>query len=137
LTAEITYQTETKEQEPAEDTAQSYEEYELKCEDQFDGDTLNRDDWNVELHDPGCVNNELQSYVDSPDNIYVKDGSLVTKPTETEDENGNKSYASGRVNTQNKHDFKYGLFEARVKVPEGQGFLPAFWMMPTDENLYG
>ena len=137
LTAEITYQTETKEQEPEEDTSLSYEGYELKWEDQFDGDTLNRDDWNVELHDPGWVNNELQSYVDSPDNIYVKDGSLVIKPTETEDENGNKSYASGRVNTQNKHDFKYGLFEARVKVPEGQGFLPAFWMMPTDENLYG
>ena len=137
LTAEITYQTETKEQEPEEDTSLSYEGYELKWEDQFDGETLNRADWNVELHDPGWVNNELQSYVDSTDNIYVKDGSLVIKPTETEDENGNKSYASGRVNTQNKHDFKYGLFEARVKVPEGQGFLPAFWMMPTNENLYG
>src|SRR5699024_4775911 len=79
LTAEITYQTETKEQEPEEDTSLSYEGYELKWEDQFDGDTLNRDDWNVELHDPGWVNNELQSYVDSPDNIYVKDGSLVIK----------------------------------------------------------
>ena len=33
--------------------------------------------------------------------------------------------------------FKYGLFEAKVKVPTGMGYLPAFWMMPTDENLYG
>ena len=41
------------------------------------------------------------------------------------------------MNTQNKHNFKYGLFEAKVKVPAGQGFLPAFWMMPADENLYG
>ncbi len=31
----------------------------------------------------------------------------------------------------------YGLFEVRAKVPTGKGFLPAFWMMPTDENLYG
>lgn len=135
LKAVITYQTETKDQE--QDTDLSYEGYDLKWEDQFEGETLNRDDWNVELHDPGWVNNELQSYVDSPKNIYIEDGSLVLKPVETVNEDGSVSYTSGRVNTQNKHDFKYGLFEARVKVPEGQGFLPAFWMMPTDENLYG
>ena len=98
---------------------------------------MNRDDWNVELHDPGWVNNELQSYVDSPENIYLQDGNLVLKPVENKSEDGSVSYTSGRINTQHKHDFKYGLFEARVKVPEGQGFLPAFWMMPTDENLYG
>ena len=135
LKAVITYQTETKDQE--QDTDLSYEGYDLKWEDQFEGDYLNREDWNVELHDPGWVNNELQSYVDSPENIYIEDGSLVLKPVETVNEDGSVSYTSGRVNTQNKHDFKYGLFEARVKVPEGQGFLPAFWMMPTNENLYG
>lgn len=135
LKAVITYQTETKDQE--QDTDLSYEGYDLKWADQFEGETLNRADWNVELHDPGWVNNELQSYVDSPENIYIKDGSLVLKPVENVSEDGSVSYTSGRVNTQNKHDFKYGLFEARVKVPEGQGFLPAFWMMPTNENLYG
>lgn len=135
LKAEITYRTEQKAEEQTTDL--SYEGYNLKWEDQFDGETLNRDDWNVELHDPGWVNNELQSYVDSPENIYIEDGSLVLKPVETVNEDGSVSYTSGRVNTQNKHDFKYGLFEARVKVPKGQGFLPAFWMMPTDENLYG
>lgn len=135
LKAVITYRTENKNHD--QDTDLSYEGYNLKWEDQFEGDSLNRDDWNVELHDPGWVNNELQSYVDSPENIYIEDGSLVLKPVETVNEDGSVSYTSGRVNTQNKHDFKYGLFEARVKVPEGQGFLPAFWMMPTDENLYG
>lgn len=134
LKAVITYQTENKDHD--QDTDLSYEGYDLKWEDQFEGDSLNRDDWNVELHDPGWVNNELQSYVDSTENIYIEDGSLVLKPVE-KNEDGSVSYTSGRVNTQNKHDFKYGLFEARVKVPEGQGFLPAFWMMPTDENLYG
>ena len=24
-----------------------------------------------------------------------------------------------------------------MKFPKGQGYLPAFWMMPTNENLYG
>lgn len=50
---------------------------------------------------------------------------------------GTRSYTSGRINTQGKHDFKYGYFECRAKVPTGKGYLPAFWMMPTDENLYG
>ena len=135
LKATITYQTENKEEEQTTDL--SYEGYNLKWEDRFEGESLNRDDWNVELHDPGWVNNELQSYVDSPENIYLQDGSLVLKPVENVSEDGSVSYTSGRINTQHKHDFKYGLFEARVKVPEGQGFLPAFWMMPTDENLYG
>ena len=115
----------------------SYEGYTLRWQDEFDGAELNRDDWNVELHEPGWVNNELQSYVDSPENIYLEDGKLVLKPVETKNADGTVSYTSGRVNTQNKHDFKYGIFEARAKVPAGQGFLPAFWMMPTNENLYG
>lgn len=111
----------------------SYEGYQLQWQDEFDGDSLNRDDWNVELHDPGWVNAELQAYVDSETNIYVEDGALILKANKSED----GSITSGRVNTQNKHDFTYGLFEARVKVPSGMGYLPAFWMMPTDENLYG
>lgn len=113
-----------------------YAGYNLVWEDQFDGDSLNRKDWNIETHEPGWVNEELQEYTTSSDNIYVKDGKLIIKPVKTE-KDGKPYYTSGRVNTQNKHDFKYGLFEARVKVPEGKGFLPAFWMMPTDENLYG
>ncbi|HBA97052.1 MAG TPA: glucan endo-1,3-beta-D-glucosidase [Lachnospiraceae bacterium] len=117
--------------------AQTHKGYTLKWDEQFNSNSLNRDDWNVELHEPGWVNNELQEYVDSDKNIYIKDGKLVLKPVKTVDKDGNVSYTSGRVNTQNKHNFKYGLFEARAKVPAGQGFLPAFWMMPADENLYG
>lgn len=113
------------------------EGYTLKWQDEFEGNSLNRDDWNVELHEPGWVNEELQEYVDSDKNIYVEDGNLIIKPIETVNEDGTKSYTSGRVNTQNKHDFKYGYFECRAKVPTGKGYLPAFWMMPTDENLYG
>jgi len=54
-------------------------------------------------------------------------------------EGGSKtsSYTSGRISTQNKETFTYGLFEVRAKVPEGQGYLPAFWLMANDENVYG
>ena len=111
--------------------------YQLKWSDDFNGTKLNREDWNVETHEKGWVNSEWQAYVDSTDNIKVQDGKLVIKPIKTVDKDGNASYTSGRVNTQGKHDFKYGYFECRAKVPTGKGYLPAFWMMPTDENLYG
>ncbi len=107
--------------------------YKLVWEDNFDGTQLNMEDWNYEYHEPGWVNNELQKYVDAPENIYLKDGKLIIQALKGED----GSYTSGRINTQNKHDYKYGKFEVRAKVPSGKGFLPAFWMMPTNENLYG
>lgn len=107
-------------------------DFKLVWQDNFDGNELNTANWGVELHDPGWVNNEKQAYVNTKENIYVEDGKLILQALKTE--NG---YTSGRVNTQDKRVFKYGRFEARAKVPSGQGFLPAFWMMPNDENLYG
>ena len=46
--------------------------YQLKWQDNFDGNFLNRADWNVELHEKGWVNSEWQEYVDSDKNIQVK-----------------------------------------------------------------
>ncbi|MBD5489501.1 MAG: family 16 glycosylhydrolase [Lachnospiraceae bacterium] len=113
--------------------------YKLEWEDDFNGTELDRNSWNVELHEPGWVNAELQEYVDSDKNIYVKDGNLVIQAIkdETKADGDPEQYTSGRINTQNKHDYQYGRFEARAKVPSGKGFLPAFWMMPTVEGYYG
>ena len=80
--------------------------YQLKWQDNFDGVFLNRADWNVELHEKGWVNSEWQEYVDSDKNIQVKDGKLLIKPVETVNADGTRSYTSGRINTQGKHDFK-------------------------------
>ena len=109
--------------------------YTLVWADEFEGDGLDRTSWNVELHNPGWVNNEEQAYVDSEENIKVEDGKLVITPVKKDDPSA--KYTSGRVNTQDKHTFTYGYFECRAKVPAGHGFLPAFWMMPNQESLYG
>ncbi|HCW54802.1 MAG TPA: endo-1,3(4)-beta-glucanase [Clostridium sp.] len=108
----------------------------LVWEDDFSGDELNKEYWNYETHEPGWVNNELQEYTDSKDNIFVKDGNLVLKAIKTE-KDGKEYYTSGKVTTQNKKTFKYGKFEIKAKTPKGQGLWPALWMMPNDENLYG
>ena len=120
----------------------TYTTADLIWEDNFDGDALNTKYWNYEAHEPGWVNAEWQSYPSQKENektgnIYVKDGKLTIQAKKTKNADGTYSYTSGRVNTQNKVDTKYGRFEARIKMPSGKGFLPAFWMMPTDENLYG
>ena len=68
--------------EPDTSSTLSYDGYKMVWSDEFNGTTLNRDDWNVELHEKGWVNAELQEYVDSDENIQVKDGKLIINPVE-------------------------------------------------------
>ncbi len=108
--------------------------YQLVWEDEFDGDTLDLDNWTHEIGGNGWGNEELQYYTDSERNSYVEDGSLIIKVIkETYQANG---YTSARLVTKNKQDFKYGKFEMSAKLPTGKGTWPAFWMMPTD-SYYG
>ncbi|WP_296320958.1 carbohydrate binding domain-containing protein [Treponema sp. UBA3813] len=121
----------------AQGKASEYTDADLVWKDDFNGKKLNTKDWNYEFHEPGWVNAELQSYDDSKKNTYLKDGCLVIQALKSEKKDGTSAYTSGRINTQGKHAFTYGRFEARLKVPKGMGFLPAFWMMPDDESYYG
>ena len=118
----------------------SYDGYKKVWSDEFNGDSLNRADWNVETHEKGWVNNELQEYVDSAENIQVKDGKLIINPVKkvTDGDTGSTkeaaSYTSGRVSTQNKQTFTYGRFECRAKVPKGKGTLA--YPAPFDQPFY-
>jgi len=38
-------------------------------------------------------------------------------------------YTSARLKSQELQSFQYGRIEASIKMPEGQGFWPAFWML--------
>ena len=57
-------------------------------------------------------------------------GSLVM--TARKESVGGAAYTSHRMNTGNKFSAQYGRIEARIKVPKGDGFWPAFWMMGAD-----
>jgi beta-glucanase (GH16 family) len=39
------------------------------------------------------------------------------------------AWTSGRLLTKGRHAFQYGRIEARMKLPAGAGFWPAFWML--------
>jgi len=40
-------------------------------------------------------------------------------------------WSSGKITTQGKVSYQYGLIEARIKLPSGGGTWPAFWMLGT------
>jgi beta-glucanase (GH16 family) len=43
-----------------------------------------------------------------------------------------RNYTSARLKTQGKFAQALGRFEARIKIPHGQGSWPAFWMLGDD-----
>nr|WP_267879817.1 glycoside hydrolase family 16 protein [Gordonia otitidis] len=43
-----------------------------------------------------------------------------------------QGWPSARLNTLGEFAFTYGTASARIKLPAGQGLLPAFWLMGTD-----
>jgi beta-glucanase (GH16 family) len=80
----------------------------------------------------GWGNNELESYTSRPENAKVQDGNLVITAIQenfTGTDGITRPYTSARLKTQGKFDQKYGRFEARIKIPAGQGIWPAFWML--------
>ncbi|MEK3881716.1 carbohydrate binding domain-containing protein [Paenibacillus sp. PL2-23] len=81
----------------------------------------------------GWGNNEQQYY--RQDNISVNNG-LLTITAKQESYEG-KPYTSGRLFTEPTFSQAYGKFEARMKLPAGEGLWPAFWMMPQDKEYGG
>ena len=67
----------------------SHEGYTLVWQEDFDGEAINREDWNVEVHEPGWVNEEWQKYVDTAENIFLRNGKLILRPIRRTDADGN------------------------------------------------
>lgn len=110
----------------------------LVMEDNFDVDgTLNSAYWTYDIGrgGNGWGNNELQYYTDRSDNVSVQNGKLIIT-AQKEDYEG-ASYTSARIKTQGLVEQKYGRFEARMRLPSGQGMWPAFWMLGNDINSVG
>lgn len=105
--------------------------------DEFDEDGApNPQNWNFDIGDgsaqgiPGWGNNELQYYTSRPENVKVENGVLVITAREESFEGSN--YTSARLTTQNLFEKQYGRFEARIQLPFGQGYWPAFWLLGND-----
>lgn len=108
--------------------------------DDFSGKAIDRSKWNVTTSQ-GVSNNEQQTYVDSSATLYIahgteaegaQNGALVIKPVfhpGYETKVGKFDFLSGRMDTRSKLEFTYGSVAARMKLPVGTGFWPAFWAL--------
>ncbi len=88
--------------------------------------------YNTGTGDNGWGNSELQYYTDRPENVVLKDGKLHI--TAIEETYAGSGYTSGRILTKELYQTTYGRFEAKIKLPWGQGLWPAFWLLGVDDN---
>ncbi|MDC6367524.1 glycoside hydrolase family 16 protein [Muricauda sp. AC10] len=105
----------------------------LVMEDNFDVEGApNSEIWGYDIGtgENGWGNQELQYYTDRTENVTVQNGVLLI--TAREESFENSSYTSARLLTKDKFEQKYGRFEARIRLPYGQGIWPAFWMLGAD-----
>ena len=110
--------------------------WKLVWQDEFDGDSINPDNWNFQVVKAGRFNEEWQRYTNSSRNAYIEDNCLVIKAIHESEKHGINQYTSARLHTANKQSWMYGKIAARIKLPEGEGIWPAFWMLGAniDEN---
>lgn len=97
----------------------------LIWEDDFTGTSLNTSNWDYENN--YSRPNEVQNYVAGTNNVWVENSNLVIK-AKKESSNG-KEWSSGCIHTDNKREFMYGRFEAKIKIPQTIGSFPAFWTL--------
>tara|TARA_B110000971_G_C19963424_1_gene479042 strand:+ start:419 stop:1312 length:894 start_codon:yes stop_codon:yes gene_type:complete len=113
------------------------QDWNLVWSDEFDGDAIDENNWNLQVVEPGHFNDEWQRYTNSSENAYVENGNLVIKAIHESDVHGMGQYSSARLNTANKQAFKYGKIAARIKLPCSNGIWPSFWMLGANINENG
>jgi beta-glucanase (GH16 family) len=112
----------------------------LVWSDEFNGNSLNQNDWSYEIGD-GCSinlcgwgNNELEYYTDRPENLYFQNGNMVIEARK--ESFSGRNYTSAKIVTRGKRTFKFGRMDIRAKLPKGKGIWPAIWMLPQN-SVYG
>ncbi len=123
--------------------------------DEFEGDALDATKWEFQRGVQDVYvnngktsygpkfwgNNELQYYTE--DAVSLSDGVLTVTAAREEGLPEGREFTSARIATRDRGFWTYGYFEARMKLPEGVGMWPAFWLLPQPEagmgtnNRYG
>jgi beta-glucanase (GH16 family) len=103
-------------------------DFTLTFNDEFEGDAIDGTKWRIGgtyMFFPG-------SAAITPENAWVKDGSLWLKAEKRRSTFGTKSYeySVAAITTYDHFAQRYGLWEARIRYDAIRGLWPAFWTMP-------
>jgi beta-glucanase (GH16 family) len=119
----------------------------LTWHDEFDGPagaSFDRAKWAADTGGLGFGNQEREFYTTRKENVALDgDGHLIITVRKEPDSStyqcwyGKCLYTSTRLKTKGLFAQKYGRFEARIKIPRGQGMWPAFWMLGDDIDQVG
>src|SRR5215467_6949410 len=105
-----------------------------------DGSAPDSSKWTYDTGGKGWGNSELECYTNSSQNAQIQGGNLVITARQqaiTCSDGTASSYTSARLKTQSLFTQAYGRFEARIKIPAGQGMWPAFWMLGNNITTTG
>lgn len=105
-----------------------------------DGSAVDSTKWVFDVGGEGWGNQELEYYTNRVQNAHIESGNLVIEARAEKYKGADgktRDFTSARIKTLGKFSRTYGRFEARLKMPYGQGLWPAFWMLGDDVNRVG
>lgn len=104
------------------------DDYQLVFEDEFNGDSLNREVWR-QHNKEGLRKGGYWSF----DQARVSDGFLTIRTEYLEDGKFGSGWYTGGISTKGLYERKYGYYECRCILPKGEGMWSAFWL--TNANV--
>ena len=114
----------------------------LAFSDEFNDTELDTSKWGWKYPRSGDMihsnrdNGEAQWY--RRENVTERDGHLrlVARRERTVSPYSGETfdYTSGLIQSKPSFNFRYGYMEARMRLPSGSGFWPAFWTWPSNEQ---
>lgn len=111
--------------------------------DGFGGSSVDTSKWNIDITQSTQYNNELEAYTASPDNVRIVHGAEAAgaddnsalllqahyQPGYTTPAGNKLDFTSGKIDSSHKFDAAHGTISARMKLPVGIGYWPAFWLL--------
>lgn len=113
-------------------------QYGLIWQDEFDGPAGELPDSTRWQFDIGTDwgNAQLEYDTDRAENVSL-DGEGNLAITARQEDFAGQSYTAGRIKTKGLFEQTHGRFEARIKLPVGQGIWPAFWLLGANIDQVG
>lgn len=113
-------------------------EWQLVWQDEFEGPAGQLPDairWGYDIG-TDWGNAQLEYDTNRPTNVSL-DGAGHLAITARKEAYQGQRYTSARINTRGLFEPTYGRFEARMRLPWGQGLWPAFWLLGANIETVG